>query len=77
MTTNIIVLFAAIGVVATFIVCRIIVLDIIRISKEKAEADRFNLPSVNDVPKWQPLNPVAKRSNAVLKQMYKGKACNE
>ena len=77
MTTNIIVLFALIGVAATYIVCRVLILDIIRISKEKAEADRFNLPNVNDIPNWQPLNPVAKRSNAVLKQMYKGRACNE
>lgn len=77
MTSNLLLLFASFGMVCFVFIGRIILLDIIRISKEKAEADRFNLPSVNDVPKWQPLNPIAKRSNAVLKQMYKGRACNE
>jgi hypothetical protein len=52
-------------------------LDIIRISKEKKEANKFELPDVNDIPNWQPLNPVAKRSNQVFKKMYKGSLKND
>jgi hypothetical protein len=72
MTTNLLLLFASMGVISTAFILRIIILDIIRIGRKKAEATRFELPNVNDIPNWQPLNPVAKRSNAELKKMYKG-----
>jgi hypothetical protein len=52
-------------------------LDVIRINKQKSEVNRFELPQVNDIPNWQPLNPVAKRSNQVLKKMYKGSLKND
>jgi hypothetical protein len=41
--------------------------------KEPIEAKRQEFIDVNDMPDWQPLNPVAKRSNQALKKMYKGK----
>jgi hypothetical protein len=41
--------------------------------KEPSEAKRQEFIDVNDIPDWQPLNPVAKRSNQALKKMYKGK----
>jgi hypothetical protein len=72
MTSNLLLLFASMGVISTAFILRIIILDIIRIGRKKAEATRFELPNVNDIPNWQPLNPIAKRSNAVLKKMYKG-----
>lgn len=72
MTTNLLLLFASFGVISTIFVARVIILDIIRINKEKSEAERYELQNVNDIPNWQPLNPIAKRSNQVLKKMYKG-----
>jgi hypothetical protein len=45
--------------------------------KEPNEAKRQEFIDVNDMPDWQPLNPVAKRSNQALKKMYKGRAWNE
>jgi hypothetical protein len=77
MTSNLLLLFASFGIISTVFVARVIILDIIRISKEKKEANKFELPDVNDIPNWQPLNPVAKRSNAVLKKMYKGSLKND
>jgi hypothetical protein len=72
MTSNLLLLFASFGVISTIFVARVIILDVIRINKQKSEVNRFELPQVNDIPNWQPLNPVAKRSNAELKKMYKG-----
>lgn len=72
MTSNLLLLFASFGMVCFVFIGRIILLDIIRIGKEKSEASRYELQNVNDIPNWQPLNPVAKRSNAELKKMYKG-----
>lgn len=72
MTSNLLLLFATFGMVCFVFIGRVILLDIIRIGKEKSEASRYELQNVNDIPNWQPLNPVAKRSNAVLKKMYKG-----
>jgi hypothetical protein len=77
MTSNLLLLFASFGIISTVFVARVIILDIIRISKEKKEANKFELPDVNDIPKWQPLNPVAKHSNQVLKKMYKGSLKND
>jgi hypothetical protein len=47
------------------------------LKKEPSEAKRQEFIDVNDMPDWQPLNPVAKRSNQALKKMYKGRAWNE
>jgi hypothetical protein len=77
MTSNLLLLFASFGIISTVFVARVIILDIIRISKEKKEANKFELPDVNDIPNWQPLNPVAKHSNQVLKKMYKGSLKND
>lgn len=77
MTSNLLLLFASMGVISTAFILRIIILDIIRIGRKKTEATRFELPNVNDIPNWQPLNPVAKHSNAVLKKMYKGSLKND
>jgi len=41
--------------------------------KEPIETTRQEFIDVNDIPDWQPMNPVAKRSNQALKKMYKGK----
>jgi hypothetical protein len=76
MTTNILLLFAAAGMVATAIVFKVIITDMININKSKNEVEKSEMPDVNDIPNWQPLNPIAKRSNLVLKKMYKGKAWN-
>lgn len=43
------------------------------LKKEPSEATPQEFIDVNDIPDWQPLNPVAKRSNQALKKMYKGK----
>ena len=43
------------------------------LKKEPSEATRQEFIDVNDMPDWQPLNPIAKRSNQALKKMYKGK----
>ena len=43
------------------------------LKREPSEATRQEFIDVNDMPDWQPLNPVAKRSNQALKKMYKGK----
>jgi hypothetical protein len=77
MTSNLLLLFATFGVISTIFVARVIILDIIRINKKKSEVNRFELPQVNDIPNWQPLNPIAKRSNQVLKKMYKGSLKND
>jgi hypothetical protein len=45
--------------------------------KEPSEATRQEFIDVNDMPDWKPLNPVAKRSNQVLKKMYKGSLKND
>jgi hypothetical protein len=47
------------------------------LKKEPSEATRQEFIDVNDMPDWQPLNPVAKRSNQALKKMYKGRAWND
>jgi hypothetical protein len=47
------------------------------LKKEPSEATRQEFIDVNDMPDWQPLNPVAKRSNHALKKMYKGRAWND
>jgi hypothetical protein len=47
------------------------------LKKEPTEATRQDFIDVNDMPDWQPLNPVAKRSNQALKKMYKGRAWND
>ena len=77
MTSNLLLLFASMGVISTIFVARVIILDVIRINKQKSEVNRFELPQVNDIPNWQPLNPVAKHSNQVLKKMYKGSLKND
>lgn len=43
------------------------------LKREPNEATPQEFIDVNDIPDWQPLNPVAKRSNQALKKMYKGK----
>jgi hypothetical protein len=45
--------------------------------KEPIEAKRQEFIEINDMPDWQPLNPVAKRSNQALKKMYKGSLKND
>jgi hypothetical protein len=47
------------------------------LKKEPSEAKRQEFIDVNDMPDWQPLNPVAKRSNQALKKMYRGRAWND
>jgi hypothetical protein len=47
------------------------------LKKEPSEATRQEFIDVNDIPDWQPLNPIAKRSNQALKKMYKGRAWND
>ena len=44
--------------------------------KEPIEATRQEFIDINDIPDWQPMNPVAKRSNQALKKMYKGNLKN-
>jgi len=44
--------------------------------KEPIETTRQEFIDVNDIPDWQPMNPVAKRSNQALKKMYKGNLKN-
>ena len=43
------------------------------LKKEPIEATPQEFIDINDMPDWQPMNPVAKRSNQALKKMYKGK----
>jgi hypothetical protein len=47
------------------------------LKKEPTEATPQQFIDVNDIPNWQPLNPVAKRSNQALKKMYKGNLKND
>ena len=47
------------------------------LKKEPIETTRQEFIDVNDIPDWQPLNPIAKRSNQALKKMYKGKMRGE
>ena len=47
------------------------------LKKEPIETTRQEFIDINDIPDWQPLNPVAKRSNQALKKMYKGKMKGE
>lgn len=68
---NLILLFVYIGCV-TFLFMLYFTLK-----KEPSEATRQEFIDVNDIPDWQPLNPVAKRSNQALKKMYKGRAWND
>jgi hypothetical protein len=68
---NLILLFLYIGCV-TFLFMLYFALK-----KEPTEATRQEFIDVNDIPNWQPLNPVAKRSNQALKKMYKGRAWND
>ena len=64
---NLLLLFVYIGCV-TFLFMLYFTLK-----KEPNEATRQEFIDVNDMPDWQPLNPIAKRSNQALKKMYKGK----
>jgi hypothetical protein len=68
---NLILLFVYIGCV-TFLFMLYFALK-----KEPSEAKRQEFIDVNDMPDWQPLNPVAKHSNQALKKMYKGRAWND
>lgn len=77
MTTNILLLFASFGMISTAFILNIIIRDMINLNKPKQEVKKFDLPDVNDIPNWHPLNPIAKRSNQVLKKMYKGRAWND
>lgn len=47
------------------------------VKNDPSEAPRQQFIDVNDLPDWQPLNPIAKNSNRELKKMYKGKAWND
>jgi hypothetical protein len=47
------------------------------LKKEPIETTRQEFIDVNDIPDWQPLNPIAKRSNQALKKMYKGSLKND
>lgn len=68
---NLILLFVYIGCV-TFLFMLYFTLK-----REPSEATRQEFIDVNDMPDWQPLNPIAKRSNQALKKMYKGRAWND
>lgn len=68
---NIILLFFVVGCVS------FIFMIYGALKKEPNEAPRQQFIDVNDLPDWQPLNPIAKRSNQALKKMYKGKAWND
>jgi hypothetical protein len=46
------------------------------LKKEPIETTRQEFIDINDIPDWQPMNPVAKRSNQALKKMYKGNLKN-
>ena len=41
------------------------------------EVEPKELPEVNDLPKWEKLNPVGKMANKELKKMYRGKMRGE
>ena len=75
MTTSILLLFASIGIV-TFIFIGIILFQEAFLKNYK-EAEPQKFIDVYDLPNWQPLNPIAKRSNRELKKMYKGRATND
>lgn len=77
MTTNLLLLFASFGIISTVFIARVIILDIIRMNKQKSEANRFEIPNINDIPNWQAMTPIQKHSNQVLKKMYKGKLSNQ
>lgn len=68
---NLILLFFVVGCVS------FIFMIYAAIKNEPSEAPRQQFIDVNDLPDWQPLNPIAKRSNQALKKMYKGKAWND
>lgn len=67
---SIILFFTSFGVVAFFIVGYLLVLNAWNNLKE---VEQRELPEIYDLPKWEKLNPVAKRANRELNKMYKGK----
>jgi hypothetical protein len=67
---NLILFFAYIGALFSFI----FILKAFK--KDVKEATRQQMIEVNDLPNWQPMSNLNKRSNKVLNQMYKGKAQN-
>lgn len=70
---NIILFFTVFGFIAFVIIASILM----REAFAPKEAPRQSFIDVNDLPNWQPMTPIQKRSNEVLKQMYKGRAINE
>lgn len=75
MTTSILLLFASIGIVSVAFIGIILFQEAFLKKYKEAEPQQFI--DVYDLPNWQPLNPIAKRSNRELKKMYKGRAGNE
>jgi hypothetical protein len=67
---NLILFFAYIGALFSFI----FILKAFK--KDVKEATRQQMIEVNDLPNWQPMSNLNKRSNKVLNQMYKGKGQN-
>lgn len=70
---NIILIFTVFGFICFVIIASILM----REAFAPKEAARQSFIDVNDLPNWQPMTPIQKRSNKILNQMYKGKACNE
>ena len=68
---NLILLFFVVGCVS------FIFMIYAAIKNEPSEAPKQEFIEVNDLPNWQPMTPIQKRSNRVLNQMYKGRAGNE
>jgi hypothetical protein len=68
---------AVIGVGSILIFCGWCVIVAHHTLQEYEEVESKPLPEINDVPKWDKLNPVGKMANKELKKMYKGKMNGE
>lgn len=67
---NLILFFASIGVICS------VVFVAMAFKKDYQEAPKQSFIDVNDLPNWQPMSNLNKRSNKVLNQMYKGESYN-
>lgn len=67
--------FAAVGIVFFAIIGIVLIQEVFFSDVKEVEPQSFI--DVNDLPKWQPMTPIQKRSNRVLNKMYKGRAENE
>jgi len=67
--------FASIGIVFFAIVSVVLLREAYFNGTKEAQPQQFI--DVYDMPNWQPMTPIQKRSNRVLNKMYKGRAENE